>query len=134
MKAIYRPTERVEFHIEGETPKDIFMGLAQTHEVFGESQCGQCGSTNIHYKVRSSTAKKGKNVGKSFTYYEIACGSCQCYLAVGQHNNDKGTLFPDRKLVDDHGEYVIKDGKKVFDKDYLGWRKPQFRQNMGEDD
>jgi hypothetical protein len=134
VKVRFRPTEQIEFEIEGATQKDLFQALAQTNEVFGEPNCGNCGWENIYYNVRNSTAKKGKNAGKTFTYFEIVCRKCGHYLPIGQHNNDKGTLFPDRKLVDENGEYVIEDGKKVFDKTKKGWRKPTIGRQDHDDE
>lgn len=127
MKARYRVNDRIEFEIEGETQKDIFGTLAQTFEIFGED-CGHCGSKDTYPKVRTTTAKQGKNKGKSFTYYEVACRECGHFLPLGQHNSDAGTLFPDRKVQDTSGELV-------YDKQYRGWRKSTFRkeEEEGED-
>lgn len=126
MRARFRPNDRVEFEIEGATPKDIFTELAQTEEVFGEPYCGACESPDIYYKVRNSTAKKGKNTGKTFTYFEIVCRTCGCFLPIGQHNNDKGTLFPDRKVAG-------ADGTPVYDTKRRGWRKSALRKDEEED-
>lgn len=128
MKARYRPRPEVEFELEGATPKDIFTLLAQTDEVFGEQMCGACESDNIYFKVRNSTAKKGKNKGKTFTYFEVVCRNCGCYLPIGQHNNDQGTLFPDRKVLDE------KTGSPMYDKKYHGWRKSALRKEEEEED
>jgi hypothetical protein len=127
MKARYSPRPGVEFEIEGSTQKDIFTALAQTDEVFGERNCGVCDSSLLYFKVRNSTAKQGKNKGKTFLYFEVVCRECGCYLPLGQHNNDQGTLFPDRKIAN-------ADGEMVYDTDYRGWRKPIFRKEEKEEE
>jgi hypothetical protein len=127
LRAKYRPNERVEFEVEGASHKDVFTALAQLDEVFGEPDCGACESSDIYFKVRNSTAKQGKNKGKTFTYFEHVCRSCGCFLPIGQHNNDQGTLFPDRKIANDKGEMV-------YDKKHRGWRKPALRKDEEEGD
>lgn len=126
MKLNYRVNEKLSFEVDADGQKQIFEALATLDEVFGERQCGQCKNTDIYFHVRNVTAQKGKNKGKTFTYYELTCRKCGAFLPFGQHL-EGGTLYPNRKL---DGE----DGERVFDKDHLGWRKPNFRQEDEEEE
>jgi hypothetical protein len=111
IKVRFRPTPNLEFELEGATHKDIFALLAEATEL-AEPNCGACESDDIYYRVRNVTTKSGPRKGKSYTYYEMVCRACGCVLKYGVHNNDRGTLFPDRKV---DGEY---------DRENHGWRKP----------
>jgi hypothetical protein len=125
MKARRRLNNNLEIELEGEKQKDLFAELAQADEVFGESKCGWCGEGNLCFRVRNSTAKQGKNKGKTFTYFEIVCRDCGCYLPMGQHNTDAGTLFPDRKIMNENGDLV-------YDRENRGWRRPSVRAESEE--
>ncbi len=114
MKVRYRPNRNIEFEIEAEGQKEVFKELATTTEVFGESCCGNCESEDIYFRVRTVTAKEGKNKGKVFTYYEMVCHECGHYLPYGQHQQG-GTLFPSR--------FLGAGDDKSFDKEHRGWRK-----------
>lgn len=71
----------------GEAPKDLFKLVAQLQDIFeADSQCGCCGSANVHYSVRTF---------EDNDYYELACTDCSAKLSFGQHKKG-GTLFPKR--------------------------------------
>lgn len=76
-----------EVEVEGKDTKDCFTQLASAIEVFGNGECGSCGSTNITPVVR-------ENQGN--TYYELRCQNCRARLAFGQQKKD-GALYPRRK-------------------------------------
>jgi len=87
MKLNYRVSENLEFEIEGEGQKQIFKELATVQEIFGESCCGACKSSDLRFVVR--------NVEDN-DYYELRCNKCGSVLSYGQHKKG-GTLFPKRK-------------------------------------
>ena len=87
MKVIYRPSDKLQFELEGSGQKEIFKELAVVQEIFGEEKCGSCGKNNLRYLVR--------NVDDN-NYYEIRCNDCGAILSFGQHKKG-GTLFPKRK-------------------------------------
>lgn len=102
------PTTTVE--VEGSKQKDLFKAVASAHEVFGEKKCGLCGSADIVQAWRPVTVVKGKKT-ETFEFPEYQCQSlykdadgkykrCGARLALGTINDDTGTLFPIRKLVD----------------------------------
>jgi hypothetical protein len=78
--------------VNGETQKDLFESMATAYEVFGETQCGLCGSTNIRPVVR---------IVDKFRFYEYSCQEPGCWakLTFGQAQ-EGGGLFPKRKLLD----------------------------------
>lgn len=98
MKATYTSSNgRLQFAVEGATPKELFGELAGIQEVFdAENRCGCCQSDDIHYRVRTSVAKSGKNAGKAFDYYELVCMGCSARFAFGQ-TQEGGSLFPKRR-------------------------------------
>jgi len=94
MKAIYHPSNKLSFELEGSGQKEIFKELALIEEIFSENSCGLCNKSNIKHIVR--------NVDDN-NYYELRCTDCGAVLAFGQHKKG-GTLFPKRK--DDEGNYI----------------------------
>jgi hypothetical protein len=98
MKATYTSSNgRLQFAVEGATPKELFGELAAIQEVFdAENRCGCCQSDDIHYRLRTSVAKSGKNAGKSFDYYELVCMGCNARFSFGQ-TQEGGSLFPKRR-------------------------------------
>jgi hypothetical protein len=78
--------------VDGESQKDLFESMAMAYEVFGETQCGLCGSTNIRPVVR---------IVDKFRFYEYSCQEPGCWakLTFGQAQ-EGGGLFPKRKLLD----------------------------------
>ena len=98
MKAEYTSSNgRLKFAVEGATPKDLFSELAGIQEVFdAENRCGCCQADDLHYRVRTSVAKTGKNAGKSYDYYELVCMACNARFSFGQ-SMDLKNLFPKRR-------------------------------------
>ena len=86
----------VEF--ECDTPKEVFNQLSVFQEVFGETNCGKCGSENLRFVVR---------VVDDNPYYEIRCLDCGAKLAFGA-NKKGGGLFPRRK--DAEGNWLPDNG------------------------
>ena len=79
--------------VEGETAKDLFENMAMAYEVFNETACGLCGSTNIRPVHR---------VADKYHFYEYHCQEPGCWarLSLGQLNDNNGALFPVRKLME----------------------------------
>jgi hypothetical protein len=92
MKAIYQVRPDLSVEVEGETQKDLFRELAGAAEIFGERQCGLCGSGEIAPVYRTVTQGK-----KCFEYPEWHCHACGGRLALGSMM-EGGRLFPHRKL------------------------------------
>jgi hypothetical protein len=92
MKATFQVRPDLCVEVEGETHKDLFRELAGVAEVFGERQCGLCGSADIVPAYR--TVAQGK---KTFEYPEWHCPACGARLAMGSMM-EGGRLFPHRKL------------------------------------
>lgn len=88
--------------VEGETQADLFEQMAQAYEVFGETCCGLCGTTNIRPVLR---------VVDKYRFYEYQCEEqgCRAKLTFGQSQDVKGALFPKRKLLD-NGKPDLKEG------------------------
>jgi DNA-directed RNA polymerase subunit RPC12/RpoP len=78
----------VEF--ECDTVKEVFGQLSTFQEVFGETQCGKCGSENLRFVVRENDGNE---------YYEIRCNECGARLSFGVMKKGGG-LFPKRKDAD----------------------------------
>jgi hypothetical protein len=94
MKILYRANDKLQFELEGSGQKEVFKELATIQEIFGETKCGLCGSTNIRFVVRNVDGND---------YYELRCLDCGAILSYGQHKKG-GTLFPKRK--DDEGNWL----------------------------
>jgi hypothetical protein len=90
--------------LEGDTQKDIFSQLAKFQEVFGESSCGKCGSTNLKFVVRAIDDNE---------YFEIRCMDCGAKLAFGVHKKGGG-LFPKKK--DEQGNWLPNKGWTTYNK------------------
>lgn len=92
----------LKVELEGETQRDLFGQLASFQEVFGETTCGKCGSTNVKFVVRQVEDNE---------YFEIRCMDCGAKLAFGCHKKGGG-LFPRRKDAD---------GNWLPDKGWIKW-------------
>lgn len=86
--------------VSGDTPKDLFSEMAMAYEVFGETNCGLCHSTNIRPKHRQV---------EKYHYYEYECQDCRAKLQMGQLQDNSGGLFPVRKLMP-NGKPHFRDG------------------------
>jgi len=91
-----------EFDVDTQT--DLFEQLAFFQEIFGEEQCGKCGSENLKFQVR----KVEDNL-----YYELRCADCGAKLAFGTMKQG-GRLFPRRK---------DKEGNWLPDRGWVKWNK-----------
>ena len=54
MKAIYSPSTKLSFELEGSGQKEIFKELALIEEIFAEDRCGICNKNNIKHIVRNN--------------------------------------------------------------------------------
>lgn len=107
MKVLYKPTDKLQFELEGSGQKEIFKELAIIQEIFSEEKCGLCNSTNFKFVVRNVDGND---------YYELRCQACGGILSFGQHKKG-GTLFPKRK--DDNNNWL----------EHNGWHKWQKEQD-----
>lgn len=87
--------------VSGETQRDAFAEMAAAVEVFGETNCGLCGSANVRPVHRT--------VDK-FHFYEYACNDCDARLSLGQLSDNSGGLFPVRRLIPATGKPDFKLG------------------------
>jgi len=94
MKVQYKVNPQTIIEQEVGNQKDAFQFLAEVNEVFGESQCGKCDSTDLKFVTRE--AAKGTQV---FRFYEVHCKKCFARLQYGQHSTGE-TLFPKRQDED----------------------------------
>jgi hypothetical protein len=101
MKANYRSANgRLVFEIEGAGPKALFEQIALVQDVFeAEDKCGQCGSSNIRFRVRSAKTQASKDV----CYFELRCKECRAQFDYGQ-SKDTVNLFPKRR--DEKGNVI----------------------------
>ena len=88
----------VKIEAEGDA-KEVFAELAQAAEVFGNSECKNCGSREVVPSFRDHEGNQ---------YYEMTCTKCNCALGFGQRKSD-GKLFPRRKN-NKTGEWIVNDG------------------------
>lgn len=102
MKVRFKPSDYLEFEIEGTTQKDIFKQLASLGEIFTDEVCGVCKNEDTRYVVRTVDDND---------FFEKKCFSCFSRIQFGQAKSG-GSLFPKRKLED--GSY---------DKENQGWSK-----------
>ena len=105
MKVIYKANDKLQFELEASGQKEVFKELALIQEIFSETKCGMCGSTNLKFIVRSVEGND---------YYELRCADCGAILSFGQHKKG-GTLFPKRK--DDNNNYIPHNGWHKWVKD-----------------
>ena len=89
--------------LEADTASDAFEALASTEEVFGNTNCGACGS-EARFVVRTND---------SGDFYEMKCESpkCRARLSFGKHKKGGG-LFPKRrdgdKWLENNGWVIYK--------------------------
>ena len=87
--------------VSGDSPKDAFEQMAMAYEVFNETTCGLCGSTNIRPVHRQV---------EKFHFYEFGCNDCDARLSLGQLSDNSGGLFPVRRLIPATGKPDFKLG------------------------
>lgn len=105
-------TATVEFEIQSETEKDLFRGIAEIQEVFGETQCGLCKHDQLRYVVRKVADNE---------FYELLCEHCRGKLVFGVLKATPGKLFPIRKLLP-NGKPSWKDGEINEHRGWTQWR------------
>jgi hypothetical protein len=62
--------------VQAENQKELFKLIAGVQNVFDETKCGMCGSTEIQFQVRTV---------ESNDYYGLSCLKCRAQLNFGQH-------------------------------------------------
>jgi ribosomal protein L40E len=112
---IRHKSDRLEIEVEGSDVKECFTELANAVEVFSNSVCGACDSTNTSPAVR----EREGNV-----YHEMVCRDCGATLGFGQ-TRVGGKLFPRRKGKD--GSYLPGNG-------WQKWQPKQQQQTTAFDD
>lgn len=105
-------TNETSVEIDGESHTELWSKLAQIDEVFGEKECGKCGSS-----IRYTTRQGEKSNGKKFTCYELVCNSLSCYAkkSFGVKDDQNNTMFPHRK--DGDGNYLPDNGWTRWNKE-----------------
>lgn len=79
MKAHYKTetqSGRITFEVEGQTPKELFRGIAGIEELFdADPMCGCCSSVKIGHRVR---------IVDDNEFYELYCKGCTATLSFHQ--------------------------------------------------
>lgn len=97
IKVTHQINDRTSVEFESDEDTEIFRCLSRAQEIFSDTQCGCCKSTDgrgnkfgIKYVVR-------ENQGND--YYELRCLNpfCRAKLEFGQNKIPKGGLYPRRK-------------------------------------
>lgn len=88
--------------VEGNSQKEVFKQLAEFQEVFDNSRCGACESTNVRFVVRNVDDNE---------FFEIRCKDCGAKLAFGSHKKGN-SLFPKRK--NSEGNYIENQGWQKY--------------------
>jgi hypothetical protein len=86
MEVTYK-TGKLTATFDSDTPKDLFGQIAAFQEVFGQCECGKCGSDDVRFVVRNVDDNQ---------YYELRCQACAARLSFGL-NKKGGGMFPKRK-------------------------------------
>jgi len=101
----------------GETLLDVYKEVCALSEVFGESECGKCGGTDLKYQIRNAK----DDSGEEYEYPEIVCNDrdCRARLALGLSKTN-GQLYPKRYEMDGK-KYILDDNGKKKVKGSWGW-------------
>lgn len=67
-----KATNSLWFDVTADTEPELFKSIARVQEIFAVSCCGNCGSEDVRFVVRSA-AKKSK-------WQEIVCQKCHAKL------------------------------------------------------
>ena len=63
MKVKYTtPNNRITVELEADTQVEVFSQLSAFQEVFGETNCGKCGSDNLKFQIRNVDDNRGDEV------------------------------------------------------------------------
>jgi len=119
MEAQLRLPNGIVLKVEGDTQKELFEEIASSYEVFAESKCGLCQSTDIKPVVR---------VSGEYDFPEYHCQKCYARLSLGQ-NQKGGGLFPIRKLTPEGKP----DREKGSFGPHNGWSKYKGEPKTGEE-
>lgn len=123
MKAEVKVNNRTIITVEGETQKDLFREMASACEVFGEKRCGLCGCEDIIPVWRTVTQLKGKKT-ETFEYPEYHCTKHDCRARLTlSFNMEGGTMFPNRKLLENGKPATGDDREKGKFGKHNGWTK-----------
>jgi hypothetical protein len=141
MKIQVKVSPKIIVELEAEKQKDLFFSVASAFEVFGSSCCGLCGSTDIVPVRRTVTTIKGKKT-ESWDFAEYHCQAhldgnkrCGARLSMGTINDDTGTLFPVRRLVNGERPATKAEKDQGINGDYgdhNGWHR--FKGKAGDDE
>lgn len=87
-KVVLAVSPNATIEVEGESSCDIFEGLSDGQEVFGNSVCGVCNCEAVKFLVRTNTDED--------KFYEMVCKDfkCRAKLAFGCIKKPKGGLYP----------------------------------------
>jgi hypothetical protein len=108
MKVRWSPRSNVWLECDVSSPKEAVKELSNYSELFRDSCCGVCKSTNITLEHRCVD---------SYEFFSLRCMDCGAELSFGQTKDGK-RLFAKRKLED--GSY---------DREHFGWKKFQRKQD-----
>jgi hypothetical protein len=97
MRITYR-TDKMDLTVDGADTKAAFDELAKALEIFGQTRCGACDSTDVTFRTR---------VAQGNTYREAHCLECRSSLTFGLTKADL-TMFPRRKTKS--GEWIDNNG------------------------
>lgn len=121
----------ITLKVDGASQKELFRNLASATEVFGESECGICGSKNIRIVWRTVMKQEGRQM-KNYEYPEWHCmqPDCRARLAMSLNNDNSGTLYPKRALEKGTGRPLkVSEDKKGADYSTNGWSKFKGKDN-----
>jgi hypothetical protein len=88
----------MDLTVDGADTKAAFDELAKALEIFGQTRCGACDSTDVTFRTR---------VAQGNTYREAHCLECRSSLTFGLTKADL-TMFPRRKTKS--GEWIDNNG------------------------
>ncbi len=85
MKTHIKVTDSLSFEIEADTEDDTFKSIARVQEVFNNSTCGKCKSSNTHYMCRHDS--------KDNDWLEVVCKDCRAKIIFGRTKKN-GQIYP----------------------------------------
>jgi hypothetical protein len=115
MKAQYKLRGgQVVIEIEADKMNELFEGLTQLEDVFGDTTCGMCGKSNLQYTTRIVDENK---------FFEHKCKDCGGRLEYHQHKKGGG-MYTIR--------YSLDGDKKIYDNKNRGWKPPYRKPAEGK--
>ena len=96
------PLGKAWLTVEGESAKDAMKAISDYADVFAESVCGACQSTELLPSHRTA---------KGYDFYEMVCLACGARLSFGQLK-EGNRLFPKRR--DQNGNEIGKEGESIL--------------------